>query len=112
MKFTTLFTAAALAISPALSCLQTFGVIAPPNTLAFALSVDNGEVTCNSDWGHYIDQDGHFSLSCLDGYVYAFTMNGEIAWYSNGVDSFQLQQPVQQDSTGSVFYWSQENFGC
>jgi hypothetical protein len=109
MKLTTVLSTF-LAVSPALGCLETFGLITPADTFAFALSIDNDVVTCNSNWGWRIDQDGHFSLSCVDGYVYAFTLDGGLAWYSNGVESWQIQQPIQATGTGA--WWAQKQFGC
>jgi len=98
-----------LVISPALAGLEAFGVITPQGTLGYAITVDNNETTCNSNWGWRIDQDDHYSLECLPGYVYAFTLNGATSWYSNGVLSWELQQATQTDGSGAD-WWDTKNF--
>jgi hypothetical protein len=106
-----------LAITPALSCLRTYGVITNSggsDAFVFALAIDNGAVVCSSSWGNVnIDQDGHFSLPCWSGYVYAMTFDGYTAWYSNGVQSWQLAQGIIPDINPGVWEWWEDNwFGC
>jgi len=106
----------ALAIAPALGCLQTLGVIDDDNHVLLALSIDNGEVTCNSNWGTRIDQDNHISISCLPGYFYAIDnyffsgSKGRTAWYGNGITAYTLAQKIQ--SSSYIHWWDDTNFGC
>ena len=81
------------ALTSTLACLHTWG-----DTHADALpglsgigscgAIDNGLTVCHSDWGSRIDQDGHYSITCLPGYVYAFTKNGAKTWYANPINAF------------------------
>jgi hypothetical protein len=46
----------------------------------------------------YIDQDDHFSINYIPGYIYAFTQDGTFAWYgysANGKHSFSCGQQTQ-----------------
>jgi len=98
-----------LIIAPALSCLFTYGVTDDsndPDGFVYALTVDNGAVTCSSEYGSRVDQDGHLSMGCLPGYVYAFSLDGLTAWYSNGINSWELAQQPRDFSPVLVWYQS------
>jgi hypothetical protein len=112
MKLTTLLstTLQLLTITPALAYLEVTGAISIYGNLDLALSIDNGLTTCSSRWGSRIDQDGHFSLTCLSGYVYAFTQDGTMAWYANPVEAFSFTQQV--DGELAEWSWDQKQFGC
>ncbi|KAH7351333.1 hypothetical protein BKA65DRAFT_500203 [Rhexocercosporidium sp. MPI-PUGE-AT-0058] len=110
----------AVSVIPTLACLQTAGVVGQHRydgtwAMVYAYSIDNGLTTCNTQWGYRIDQDGHFSLSCLPGYVYAFTQNGAVAWYANPVNAFSFtQNPLVEWTSNYVveWEWSDSHFGC
>ena len=99
-----------LAITPALACLHTSGEIDVPGGLSYAYSNDNGETTCTNDWGWRIDQDGHYSLTCLPGYVYAFSQDGYQAWYANPSESFSWIQDASGDL--NIISWDNWMYGC
>ena len=78
-----------LAASPALACLQLKGyivndpILGGPTTDS-SIAIDNGQVVCDINWdGFRTDQDGHWSLGCLPGYVYAYSKDGTKAWFKN-----------------------------
>jgi hypothetical protein len=112
MKFPGLFsiTLQLLAVTPTLGCLHTSGVIGVPGGLGYAFSNDNGETTCTNDWGVRIDQDGHYSLTCLPGYVYAFSQDGSQAWYANPVQAFSWYQAPSAEL--NEISWDNWQFGC
>jgi len=122
MNLKTLLSTATFAVSivPTLACLQTAGVVGQYRSdgswhMDYAYTIDNGLTTCDTQWGYRIDQDGHFSLSCLPGYVYAFTLDGSFAWYANPVNAFSFTQTPYVDWTTSVIVeweWSDSYFGC
>ncbi|KAH8892378.1 hypothetical protein GQ53DRAFT_746223 [Thozetella sp. PMI_491] len=93
---------------PALACLEYMGWVTANGDLNFAQTVDNGVITCDSTKGWYIDQDGHFSLTCISNYVYAFTRDGKTAWYANPSNSFQLDQAPTISSTYT--FWDDFSF--
>jgi len=108
-----------LAISPSFACLHTYGELYLDNNLEYHLSwagaTDNGLDVCDTAWGDArIDQDGHFSLVCLPGYIYAFEPDGAQAWYSNGINAYSFKQGVAcVPNTGCVYTtWQTYNFGC
>ncbi|KAF1944126.1 hypothetical protein EJ02DRAFT_464434 [Clathrospora elynae] len=81
------------AIPAALACLHTWGdahddALPGLDGIGSCGAVDNGLTVCSSDWGSRIDQDGHYIISCLPGYVYAFTKNGATTWYANPSNAF------------------------
>lgn len=89
MKLSNLLPTTLGLIAPTLGCLHTEGYTLPgTGDLVYAFSNDNGKTTCTNDWGYRQGQDGHWSLTCLPGYVYAFDKDGHQHWYSNGVNSF------------------------
>ncbi len=97
-----------LAVTPTLGCLHTSGLIGVPGGLAYAFSNDNGETTCTNDWGVRIDQDGHYSVTCRAGYVYAFSQDGSQAWYANPKQSFTwFQNPT---TGGNEIEWDEWQF--
>lgn len=101
MKLLTLLSALTLT-TPTLACLHVYGNIAGDPFLGPSVwsvfAVDNGLTVCSSDMGARIDQDGHFSMGCLSGYVYAFTKDGRTAWYgNNGGGSFSFLQSNNPD---------------
>lgn len=87
MKLLTLLSGFLTFIAPTLGCLHVYGNIAGDPVLGPTVwgvfAVDNGAIVCSSDMGARFDQDGHFSMGCLNGYVYAFTKDGRTAWYKN-----------------------------
>ncbi|KAH8721498.1 hypothetical protein GQ44DRAFT_761877 [Phaeosphaeriaceae sp. PMI808] len=84
----TLATALAFTL-PTLACLRIKGGIThdPLPGLSGIWNVeaiDNGVTVCGGKIpGSWIDQDGHYSMGCLPGYVYAFEKNGNKAWFKN-----------------------------
>jgi hypothetical protein len=100
-----------LLATPTLACLEIYGVLDLTDAgseFAFALTVDNGSETCGERYGAVrIDQDGHWSLACAEGYVYAFTLDGTTAWYSNGINSWSFSQSVVNldGGDGSYAWW-------
>ncbi|KAH7401713.1 hypothetical protein DE146DRAFT_779905 [Phaeosphaeria sp. MPI-PUGE-AT-0046c] len=134
MKLPTRLILAISAIPYASGCLRVHGSIQKvPDIIsgtggidAGCEAIDNGRVVCSAQWGSRIDQDNHYSISCLPGYVWAFTKNGAVSWYSNGVNSFQFDNDVKSeryccvgacDDKGPKFsctdyYWDKKLFGC
>jgi len=112
------------ALPAALACLQVSGQIrttAGPPSVDSSKVMDNGAEVCNAGGGVQIDQDGHFTLKCLPGYIYAFTTDGKQAWYRNPVNAFSFVQSVkperwgcfpQTDEPCAVVSWNQRMFGC
>ena len=106
-----------VAISPSLACLHTYGQVLTDikrsyYKLLWAGATDNGLDVCDIEWGWRIDQDGHFSITCLAAYVYAFTKDGETAWYSNGVNGYRfVQVPNYVLNTDRQYEWQTYNFG-
>jgi hypothetical protein len=60
MKLTTIFsiTLQLLAITPILGCLETLGIVVENSYLGAAFTIDNGLVTCNSNWGSQFNDEG------------------------------------------------------
>lgn len=106
------------AISPSFACLHTYGEVHSDTeerhwTVVWAGATDNGLDVCDTAWGNArIDQDGHFSIPCLPGYVYAFTEDGLTAWYSNGINAFRFAQSPSSPEGGYDWTWQTYNFGC
>ncbi|OBT87531.1 hypothetical protein VE02_03764 [Pseudogymnoascus sp. 03VT05] len=94
MKLSTLLPAALLAAAPALACLETSGSIDLAGNVGRITAVDNGVLVCDSDKGHRIGQDGHISVTCKAGYVYAVTKDGSMRWYKNPTNAFSFKQVV------------------
>ncbi|KAK6070016.1 hypothetical protein SCUP515_08694 [Seiridium cupressi] len=93
-----------LPITTVLGCLHTESFTeSGTGNLVYAFSNDNGATTCTNDWGYREDQDGHWSLTCLPGYVYAFTKDGSRHWYSNGIYSFSWTSAVS--TAGHTIQW-------
>ncbi|KAF8859352.1 hypothetical protein BDZ45DRAFT_742389 [Acephala macrosclerotiorum] len=104
---------------PHLACLQVVGVVTKGTSggwfLQYAYTIDNWLTTCESAWGTRIDQDGHFSLTCLPGYVYAFAFDATFAWYANPVNAFPFSQtpvPTPISQLGEQWTWQENLFGC
>jgi hypothetical protein len=112
MKFLTLVPVTLGLFSvPSLGCLHTEGYTLPGDgALVYAFSNDNGRTTCTNDWGSREDQDGHWSLTCLPGYVYAFTKDGSQHWYSNGVNAYSWWTTVS--TGGHAMQWDDWRFDC
>jgi hypothetical protein len=123
MKLPTLFSVAAIA-SPALACLEAVGLweyyIVQGGAMnwsqfKFAFTNDNGETTCDSAWGWRIDQDNHWSMNCLPGYVYAVKQDFSMGWYANPSNSFSFTiSPYRYGATddGIATAFNQYMFGC
>jgi hypothetical protein len=105
MKVSTLtsFTLQLLAVQPIIACLIVRGSVNNEDgTVSFARITDNGLEVCSNGWGWRIDQDNHFSLTCLSGYVFAWTRDSTFAWYRNkdgGTFSFNLNRHDDEDLT-------------
>jgi hypothetical protein len=88
--------------APTLTCLHVYGHIAGDPFLGASVwsvfAVDNGQIVCSSDMGARIDQDGHFSMGCLPGYIYAFTKDGKTAWFANPSQAWSWIQPNHPDT--------------
>lgn len=110
MKLSALLTAALIAAAPALACLETTGAIDLAGNVQRITAIDNGVLVCDSDWGHRIDKDGHISLTCKAGYVYAVTKDGSMGWYKNPTNAFSFKQVV--GGSHQTFYWSEKRYGC
>ncbi len=98
-----------LVAAPSLACLEAMGWVTSSGDLDFAQTIDNGQITCDSTRGSRIDQDGHISLTCNAGYVYAFTKDGKTAWYANPSQSFTLD--LSPDTESAYVFWD-KNFFC
>jgi len=72
------------------------------------------QTSCDVEFGPTrIDQDGHFSIACNGGRVYAFTVDGTTAWYNNGINAFRFtQDPIPVPGNGARYEWHTYNFGC
>ncbi|KFZ18575.1 hypothetical protein V501_01140 [Pseudogymnoascus sp. VKM F-4519 (FW-2642)] len=85
MKLTSPLTFAFALIAQSHACVHFVGSIElnPLPTLSGmnAEVTDNGVVVCSGPT--YTDQDGHFSLRCNPGFVFAATKNSALAWYQN-----------------------------
>jgi hypothetical protein len=83
MKLTTLLASLLTVTTPTLACLHVYGnIIHDPvvgDSVWSVFAVDSGAIVCSSDMGARFDQDNHFSMGCLPGYVYAFTRDGRTA---------------------------------
>ncbi|KAH8794983.1 hypothetical protein F5882DRAFT_397310 [Hyaloscypha sp. PMI_1271] len=100
--FTTLATTLVFTL-PTLACLRVHGGIThdplPGLSGIYGVeAIDNGLVVCSVGMGSRIDQDGHYSLGCLPGYVYAFKKDGSFAWYANPVNAFSFTQNAQSNT--------------
>ena len=98
--------------TPTLGCLHTWGYLNWFSNSGYTFVDvhvdDNGSRVCDSDWGWRIDNDGHPSLTCLDGYIYA--TNGETSWYANnGGGSFTIDN-VSWVFEGYSWHWDQTLF--
>jgi len=96
--------------SPALACLQVTGKIVG-NGIYSATVVDNGLTVCNAAWGWRVDQDDHFSLTCISPYIYAVTRNGGLAWYRNPATAFSFTQNTSPAGRFTIDFWTSQ-FGC
>ena len=86
----------------ALACLRVHGYIVHDPIVGTSMdgdaeAIDNGVVVCSARMGLRLDQDDHFSLGCLPGYVYAVTKDGKHAWYRNPQNAFDWDQTVNVD---------------
>ncbi|KAF2488781.1 hypothetical protein BU16DRAFT_544941 [Lophium mytilinum] len=94
--------ALAASVGKALACVHAYGYIDDcPIDVGdcgrYATLTDNGGVVCQGDIGT-IDQDGHYTIHCNPGYVWAFTQNLAHSWYGYGSASFQWDQHVDTGS--------------
>ncbi|OBT68030.1 hypothetical protein VE03_01453 [Pseudogymnoascus sp. 23342-1-I1] len=110
MKLSALLPAALIAAAPALACLETSGSIDLAGNVQRIIAVDNGVTVCDSDRGHRIDQDGHISVTCNPGFVYAVTKDGSMGWYRNPKNAFSFKQVV--GGSHQTLYWSEKRYGC
>lgn len=112
MKLTTFLsvTLQAITITSTFACLETTGTISNTGVPGGIETIDNGLTTCSSDWGWRIDQDGHISLNCLSGYIYAVTLDASMAWYRNPVEAFSFTQAAS--TGGDIIWWDDFYFGC
>ena len=108
MKLTTLVSSLLTLTTPTLACLHVYGnIVGDPFTDDSAwgvFAVDNGRIVCSSDMGARFDQDNHFSMGCLPGYVYAFTRDGRNAWFANPSNAYswvQSNHPVEGNCYGA-----------
>ncbi|KFY39990.1 hypothetical protein V494_03721 [Pseudogymnoascus sp. VKM F-4513 (FW-928)] len=110
MKFTTLIPAALIAAAPALACLETIGSIDLRGNVQSIVAIDNGVTVCDSARGHRIDQDGHISVTCNPGFVYAVTKDASMGWYKNPKNAFSFKQNV--GGSHQTLYWNEKRYGC
>lgn len=99
MKFSLpLITSALVAFLPAitLACVQASGYISIDAIGELSVTGelwDNGGHVCSStQYGWYVDQDNHYSIRCVPGYVYAFTKDAKTVWYGYPRHSFSWNQ--------------------
>jgi hypothetical protein len=61
MKLTAIFSTSLklLAVTPIIGCLETFGVVVKNTYLGAAFTIDNGLVTCDSNWGSQFNDEGN-----------------------------------------------------
>jgi hypothetical protein len=101
LRLSTVVALTLMSLTPALACLHSTGsIVHDPlgiNSGISATVTDNGGVVC-TDANSRIDQDGHYSLGCIPGYVYAVTKDARTAWYGYGSVSFQFLQDPSSDS--------------
>jgi hypothetical protein len=112
MKLTTIFSIVLqlLAITPALGCLEVFGAIELGALFLFAITVDNGLVTCDTNWGQGNNPDGSLYVNCLSGYAYTVSSDGQTGWYNNPINGFQFSQNCYP---GEAYVLFQDTyFGC
>lgn len=91
-----------LAVSPVMACLRHHGYIVHDPIVGTTMdgdaeAIDNGVVVCSARMGLRTDQDGHFSLGCLPGYVYAISKNGKDIWFRNPQNAFSWSQNPNVD---------------
>lgn len=110
MKLSALLPAVVIAAAPALACLETIGSIDLAGNVQRITAVDNGVTVCDSDRGHRIDQDGHISVTCNAGFVYAVTKDGSMGWYKNPKSEFSFRQVV--GGSHQTLYWNEKRYGC
>ncbi|KFX96879.1 hypothetical protein O988_05131 [Pseudogymnoascus sp. VKM F-3808] len=110
MKISAILSAALIVAAPAFACLETVGSIDLAGHVQRITAVDNGVTVCDSDWGHRIDQDGHISMSCKPGFVYAVTKDGSMGWYKNPKNAYSFKQVV--GGSHQTLYWNEKRYGC
>ncbi|KAH6716320.1 hypothetical protein BKA61DRAFT_602933 [Leptodontidium sp. MPI-SDFR-AT-0119] len=94
--------ALAVSVGKALACVEAFGYIDDcPFDVGdcgkYAQLTDNGGIVCGGPIGA-IDQDGHYTIHCNPGYVWAFTQDLAHSWYGYGSAAFQWDQHVDSAS--------------
>jgi hypothetical protein len=99
MKLSALVLILSATVPSVLACVHSFGSItADPFDINSGIGAelwDNGSQVCGDPFR--IDQDGHYSASCIPGYVFALSKNGVHAWYGYGNNAFQWNQDVKID---------------
>ncbi|KFY88751.1 hypothetical protein V500_06148 [Pseudogymnoascus sp. VKM F-4518 (FW-2643)] len=99
MKTTFIFPTVLILLRPTVACLHAWGTITHslwPGLSGITAQVDdNGGRVCSG--GSHFDQDGHYSLTCVPGYVYAVTQDGGFAWYRAGSNAYSWIQPTSID---------------
>src|SRR6187549_1960169 len=97
MKLTTL-TLLLATIAPALGCLVIEGTIdMDADTVDYVRVIDNGALVCHAGLGVRTDQDNHYSVGCIPGYIYAVTKDGGFAWFRNHDRAYSFSQAHSQD---------------
>ena len=84
MKSHTILSTALTFMTPALACLNAYGQITHNplpglSGLGEVNVIDNGLKVCSTDFGSFIDQDNHYGVGCLPGYIYTFKQDGSQA---------------------------------
>ncbi|KAH8898310.1 hypothetical protein GQ53DRAFT_759562 [Thozetella sp. PMI_491] len=83
------------------ACVHTYGSITvDPLGIQTGIGAeiwDNGSVVCGGPWR--IDQDDHYSATCIPGYIFAVSRTGVLAWYrTSPTSAYSWTQNVQEDS--------------
>ena len=92
------------------ACLQVSGSISVTGNDVHASTVDNGVVTCNSDWGWHED-GGFIYLGCLPNYRYSFRADPpDIGYYNNPSNGFTFSQ--NWGGSHQSYYWQLSLYGC
>ncbi|PVH72771.1 hypothetical protein DL98DRAFT_595714 [Cadophora sp. DSE1049] len=114
MKLNSPISLAFVLLGQSFACVRFEGQITNAGALSglngiSATVTDNGLRVC--DGGSRIDQDGHYSLSCLPGYMFAVTKNAATSWYNNnggGAWQIDLHRSSSTDCCGG----EGKNGGC
>ncbi|KAF7338995.1 hypothetical protein MVEN_01975700 [Mycena venus] len=99
MKFGSLLALSVLAVVPVRAWIEFDGCILVDPFLGTSISAyvsDNGAHVC--DGGAHTDQDGHFCLTCWDGFIWCVTKNGAHSWLRTPAEVLDIDQTHETSS--------------